>query len=419
MINNRDCVYYAWLSHRLGAGSSASKRLIEIFGDAKSIYDCIDYSSYNLTEKQKVSLSDKYLINEERAINSALNTGFSVIHYNDEKYPKKLKQLSNPPAILYVKGTLPDFDKYLSVGIVGTRHSSAEALRMTQKISSSLSKKGAIIISGLAFGIDSEAHSASIKSCGFTVGVSAVKAGQIYPKENEFLYSEMYKNGLVICEHSPVSPVEKSAFPMRNRIISALSDALIMMEAPEKSGALITAEKSLSLKKPVFVPYGDVLKNSGGRKLLEKKALPLLSEDDILNYFSKMDDKEFFNLSENLALNNRFESYSDVKHKINESKHEILNVLKSDLSECNNLNLSKIEEKISEIPPLSLDSYVPSELDDVEKNIYIYLKKNISASTDQLSKELNLSSVEATSSASMLEIYGYIKRMPGDKWSIL
>ncbi|MBE6649105.1 MAG: DNA-protecting protein DprA [Ruminococcaceae bacterium] len=400
MTNNKDYVYYAWLSHRLGAGSSAFKRLINIFGDAKSIYECRDLSPYGLTEKQLSSLADLDLKNEERAINAALNTGFSIIHYNDEIYPKKLKLLSNPPAILYVKGIIPDFDKYFSVGIVGTRHPSAESLKMTQKISSDLSKKGVIVISGLAFGIDSEAHSAALKNGGFTVGISAVKAGQIYPKENEFLYSKMYQNGLVICEHSPVSQVEKSAFPTRNRIISALSDALIMMEAPEKSGALITAEKSLSLKKPVFVPYGDITKNSGGRKLLEKKALPLSSEYDILNYFSGLSDKHFMEIKDDKS-----EKIIDV---IPEEKHFILTNEKAS-------ETSRVAEAYS----VNDESNVPEELDDVEKKIYLYLKKNFSASTDQLSRDLALSSVEATSSASMMEIYGYIKRMPGDKWSIL
>ncbi|MBO7253780.1 MAG: DNA-protecting protein DprA, partial [Clostridia bacterium] len=181
--SNSEDVYSAWASIRLGIGNAAFKRLYSALGSAEKIYKLSDYSEFGITEKQAKRLSDKDLNEAEKCISSSIDKGFIPISYGSEYYPKKLKQLSNPPSIIYCKGNVPDFDKYFCVGIVGTRAPSQNALKETYNLSSELSKKGILIISGIALGIDSQAHSAALVENGFTVGVSGVKAGQIYPKK--------------------------------------------------------------------------------------------------------------------------------------------------------------------------------------------------------------------------------------------
>lgn len=400
---NEDNIYYAWLSSQLGTCSAAFKKLYETYGSGKTIFECTDYSQVKLTDNQRSRLMDKNLSKSKKSIDTALYSGFVPISYENEFYPEKLKDLSNPPPIFYIRGKLLNFDKYYCVGIVGTRKPSKEAMEFVKNAAYSLAKEGVIIISGLAFGIDSEAHASTLQAKGFTLGISGVKAGQVYPKENEYLYDTIYKRGAVICEHSPTDTVEKSTFPMRNRIISALSDVLIMAEAPIKSGALITAEKSFSLKKTVCVPTINPKTNEGGLSLLEKGALPIDSEETILNNFKAENKREFFSLSENVDLNSDdIKIFSNLKNIYPpESKNEA-NVVFPDTKNVEN----KPHETLS-------------ELSDIENKVYNYILNQGSVSTDQIIKKLNLSGVDAASSASMLEIYGYIRRMPGDKWSII
>lgn len=401
-----DNIYFAWIASRLSAGSAAFKKLYNAFGNAEEIYKCLNYQNLNLTEKQQLSLIDKNLSSAQRSIDSALYSGFTPISYESEYYPEKLKNLSNPPPIFYTKGKIVNFDKYYCVGMVGTRNASRAALKQASEISCNLGKKGILIISGLALGIDTEVHLSCMENGGITVGISGVKAGQIYPKENKNTYEMMYKKGSVICEHSPTDNVEKSAFPIRNRIISALSDALIMVEAPEKSGALITAEKSLSLKKKVYVPQSTLQNNVGGINLLERGAEILASEDEILNLFASQNNREFF----------------PVEEKENE-KQATIDFLEENkvlyIDENNPKSQFENESSNEENYKSVLSKELIDGLSPNESIVYNYILNMKSVSTDQMIKDLNLTGTEAASCASMLEIYGYIRRMPGDKWSII
>jgi DNA processing protein len=400
---NEDNIYYAWLSSQLGTCSAAFKKLYETYGSGKTIFECTDYSQVKLTDNQRSRLMDKNLSKSKKSIDTALYSGFVPISYENEFYPEKLKDLSNPPPIFYTRGKLLNFDKYYCVGIVGTRKPSKEAMEFVKNAAYSLAKEGVIIISGLAFGIDSEAHASTLQAKGFTLGISGVKAGQVYPKENEYLYDTIYKRGAVICEHSPTDTVEKSTFPMRNRIISALSDVLIMAEAPIKSGALITAEKSFSLKKTVCVPTINSKTNEGGLSLLEKGALPIDSHEIILNNFYAESKRQFLS-SDELEKN----YFGNTKIFSNE------NFTSESSYDEDTDSLIPTKHNFENAPQDTL-----SDLSDIENKVYNYILSQSSVSTDQIIKNLDLSGVDAASSASMLEIYGYIRRMPGDKWSII
>ncbi len=427
---NFDCqmedIYSAWAACSLGIANAAFKKLYSVLGSAENIYRLSDYSSFGLTENQRKKLSDKDLKKASSCIHSALSKGFIPLAYGNEHYPKKLKQISTPPSIIYCKGNIPDFDKYYCIGIVGTRKPSRDALEETYKIASRLSKKGVIIISGIALGIDAQAHSAALVENGFTVGISGVKAGQCYPKNNTFLYEKMYEKGLVVSEHSPADTVENGSFPKRNRIISALSDALIMVEAPEKSGALITAQKSLSMKQAVFVPSWNRPSNEGGRALLEKNAKKLKNEDDIFDFFNEVEGKEYFPNETPVFLlkspkenkksffeNNYSKKTSDKQDIFSETEHNIF----SDTSSQKNVSME--EKTFSNNNSESKNISVPDELTETEKNVFLYIMNNHSPSTDKILSDLGFSHPETISAISMLEIYGYVKKLPGDKWSIL
>ncbi len=439
--SNLENVYSAWASIRLGIGNAAFKRLYSALGNAENIYKLSDYSEFGITEKQAKRLSEKDLNEAEKCISSSIDQGFIPISYGSEYYPKKLRQLSNPPSIIYCKGNVPDFDKYFCVGIVGTRAPSKNALIETYNLSAELAKKGILIISGIALGVDSQAHSAALVENGFTVGVSGVKAGQIYPKKNTFLYKKMYEDGLVICEHSPTEKVENGSFPKRNRIISALSDALIMVEAPIKSGAIITAQKSLSMKKAVFVPSWNSPTNEGGKALLNQSenAFMLNNEKDItdfFNCFNEFENKEYFSKEDNCFLckspkekkqakkntpqnffeantsQNFFEEESKRADISRESNNNIQSKKNTTFSEENEQKNNKTENKNVSFP------IVPSELTEMEKDVFLYISIHSSPTTDNIISNVRSSRSDTISAISMLEIYGYIKRLPGDRWDM-
>lgn len=416
LLKNEDNVYYAWISARLGVGSAAFKKLYELLGSGRKIYESTSYEKAKLTEKQLSKLLDKNLNDAKKSIDSAIYSGFIPVSYESEHYPEKLKKISNPPAILYCKGKLLDFDKYHCVGFVGTRKPSRQSAEYSKSLAAQLAKEGVFIISGIASGIDAEAHFGALSERGITAGISGVKAGQHYPTENSKLYNDLYRNGVVICEHSPADIVQKGAFPIRNRIISALSDALIMAEAPLKSGALITAEKCLSLRKPVFVPNAHFETNEGGRMLLENGGIPLNSKDDVLEFLNTLSHKEYWEIKEEDFFPFEFIPKKRPQTTVSkESENKYTSVYNTEI-----IPEEKSEEKTNYIPENKPESKeIISGLSKEENDVYNFILSNGSVSTDQIIKALKLSSMEVTASASMLEIYGYVRRIPGDKWSII
>ncbi len=455
---NENWIYSAWLSKQCGPGSAAPKRLYNALGTAKDIYNCTDFSGIQLTDNQKQNLLNKDLKNAEYSVNVAINIGFKIITYDNVTYPQKLKKISNPPCIIYYRGAFPAFDDYYSVGIVGTRKATINALDAANGMAEYLGSKGVLVISGLATGIDRESHIGAVNGGGFTAGISGVKAGKIYPQRNKEIYDELYKNGVVISEFAPDSDDRKSNFPIRNRIITGLSDALLIVEAPEKSGALITAEKAISENRPVFVYPGDYQANQGGRLLIAKGAIPVIHAAEILDFFEEINFKKkfypVFKPSEPsdyifLKMKEAGHSYtvwkkafppSDRTAKSNSvlaesgadnisPSKENKQSLESDIIslsgqnkqslESDNISLSEQNKQILESYSATENQTVPQGLTPTEEAVYKYIMKNKDASTDLLIADLELPSGDILSSASLLEIYGYIKRLPGDKWCIL
>ncbi|MEO0770452.1 MAG: DNA-processing protein DprA [Cyanobacteria bacterium J06649_4] len=172
----------------------------------------------------------------------------------DSDYPALLFAINDPPPVLYYRGQLRlnDAPHLLSVGMVGTRRPSAYGKRWTQRISAGLSRRGALIVSGLAAGIDTEAHTSCLQQRGLTVAVLGTGVDVVYPHRNTGLYQRVVEQGLVVSEYPDGTGPDKTHFPQRNRIIAGLSRATLVMEAPARSGALITARLANDYCREVF-----------------------------------------------------------------------------------------------------------------------------------------------------------------------
>ncbi len=206
------------------------------------------------------------------------------ITMDDLYYPEKLKQIYDPPEVLYCLGDIRLLNE-ISISIVGARRATAYGKKIAYKLSNDLSKRGVTIVSGLASGIDECAHEGAYKNVGKTIAVLGCGVDIIYPKENEDLYKNIIRNGgLIISEFPLGTKPEKDNFPKRNRIISALSSGVIVVEAKRRSGALITADFALEQGKNVFAVPGNIdsVYSEGTNNLIKDGAIPVTSYADVL-----------------------------------------------------------------------------------------------------------------------------------------
>jgi DNA processing protein len=204
----------------------------------------------------------------------------SRISIQNTAYPDQLRQIDNPPKYLYIRGTLP---KDSLVAIVGTRKATNYGLKATYQITSGLAKTGAVIVSGLALGIDAIAHRAALDAGGKTVAVLACGLDQIYPASNHDLAEEILETGgALVSEYEPGTPPLKHHFPERNRIIAGLSMGVIVTESPREGGAMITASRATSENRVLMAVPGNITSpnSAGANYILTRGGVPVTSYTD-------------------------------------------------------------------------------------------------------------------------------------------
>jgi len=213
--------------------------------------------------------------------------GVSLLRYTDKDYPQSLKEISDRPPLLYMTGELPKTRLYLAC--VGTRLATPYGLEVTEYLCKALSQKGVTIVSGLARGIDAVAHQTAIKQGGCTVAVVGNGLSQIYPRGHRKLYEEIPFQGAVLSEFPMKAAPLKAHFPRRNRIVSGLSHGVLVIEAPIKSGALITARFALEQNRDVFCVPGRIQSqmSEGTHMLIQQGAKLVTNPEDLLSAFDE------------------------------------------------------------------------------------------------------------------------------------
>lgn len=280
---------FYWIALHLvpGIGSVTFRRLTKSFGTPERVFtagkgelaeikgvkaEVIDAVVNRATEKRAekhLKLLEKY--------------GIKVLTFEDENYPKNLSNIYDPPALLFVKGDLTEADNY-SVGVVGSRNATYYGQKTTEQLCRSLVGHGLTIVSGLARGIDTAAHMGALSGKGRTVAVLGSGLDIVYPPENRELCGQIARNGAVVSEFPLETPPEAKNFPVRNRIISGLSLGVVVVEATQKSGSLITANFALEQGREVFAVPGSVnsLRSSGAHKLIKHGAKLVERAEDIV-----------------------------------------------------------------------------------------------------------------------------------------
>lgn len=283
-----DLKYWVALSMVNGVGIVLTRNLLAEFGNIEKIFKA---SKKKLSQIQGIgdknaeaikSFNDWERVDQE--LNKIQKWGMKLLPLNDPEFPEYLLQTYNPPPLLYMKGDLLNQDK-LSIAIVGSRLPDRYGRKVAETLSAELVSLGVTIVSGLARGIDSIAQEEAIKHGGRTIGVLGCGLDQIYPPENKKLYKAVSENGAVLSEFNLATPPVAQNFPRRNRIISGLSLGVVVVQASEKSGSLISASFALDQNKEVFAVPGEITKKlSRGTNWLIKRGAKLVETvDDIVS----------------------------------------------------------------------------------------------------------------------------------------
>lgn len=283
----KDLLYDLWF-HDLKLNN---KLKIDIMGEKTTSKE---FWSYNIKEYLNIGINmlkaeeinkTKDLKKYSEAYEYLKKEEINFVTYNDDKYPLSLKDISNPPAGLFIKGNLPKLED--SIAIIGARRASEYGKTVAYKFSYELASRGITVISGMARGIDSCSHRGSIEGKGKTIAVMGSGFKHIYPKENHDLCDSIVNNGCVLTEFMPDDMPFPAHFPMRNRIISGLSKYVLVVEAGDKSGSLTTASLALEQGKDVFAVPGNIFSpNSiGTNKLIQDGAKIIIGVEDILEEY--------------------------------------------------------------------------------------------------------------------------------------
>ncbi len=280
---------FYWVALNLipGVGSTLMRRLLDRFKTPEAVFHArpeelsgIEGLGKRVVEEIRKGPLEKAA---ERELYLLKKVGGRVMTLKDDDYPHRLKDIYDPPALLYTRGELKKEDEF-AVSLVGSRKTTPYGRWFTEKVSQELARHGVTIVSGMARGIDSLAHWGAISGGGRTIAVLGCGVDVIYPSENRSLFSKIIDHGAVLSEFPMGSPPEGGHFPRRNRIISGLSIGVVVVQANEKSGSLITAGYALEQGRDVFAVPGNVGTESsrGTHRLIKEGAKLVESSEDIL-----------------------------------------------------------------------------------------------------------------------------------------
>jgi len=283
-----------WIGFNLvrGIGPMKVRALLDHFGDLEAAWraDAAALQQAGLDKRALSSLTQtRRQLDLDAELDKLAQHHVQVLTWDDPDYPPRLLQISDPPLVLYVRGQLTPEDEW-AVAVVGTRRASAYGKTVTQRLATDLAVNHVTIVSGLARGIDAEAHRAALQAGGRTIAVLGCGLDLVYPPEHRNLAREIIENGALVSEYSLGTRPEASNFPPRNRIISGLSLGVLIVEAGLKSGALITADFAADQGRDVFAVPGNLFVRSseGTNRLIQDGAKLVTGAEDILEELNLM-----------------------------------------------------------------------------------------------------------------------------------
>lgn len=405
-------VHWIWFATRQGLGDRVKAALLQHFRDPEDIFFA-DSGAFEpiqeLTQEGAAALQDKNLGPSEEILEACRRKKIQVLTCRDAAYPRRLWNIPDPPPVLYYKGCIPELDALPTIAVVGTRKASAYGLTTAKRMGYQLGSCGGAVVSGMASGIDAMAMSGALTAGGPVVGVLGCGADQIYPLSNRALFRDTEAYGCILSEFPPGTPPLGRNFPRRNRIISGLSNGVLVVEAPETSGALITARQAADQGRDVFVVPGniDVPSCAGSNKLLRDGAIMASCGWDILSEYEGL--------------------YPEKIHREDAPSRQRAYPDEVSAQEPKPAKPPKIEKKPEvkkELTKEAIDKEAPSSYSDLdatlkklsqEEQAVVSALKNGERLVDDVIAETGLTTGKVLAMVTMLELKGVIKRLPGKR----
>lgn len=282
-------LYWLWYYLLPGLSVGQKLKLLESFRDVEELYLTQDYNGIgNLNREEIKALGEKDLKTAQQVLRTCTRQHIGILTFSDAGYPRRLRNIDDPPFVLFYKGILPDFESYPMIGVVGTRKASAYGLTQARRLSQQITACGGVVVSGGAAGVDTMALQGALEADGCPVAVLGCGVDVVYPKSNKKLFAQIEAKGCILSEFLPGTEPRPWQFPQRNRIISGISNGVLVAEAPERSGALITANDAMRQGRDVFaVPSNiDVSSGAGSNALLREGACAVFSGWDIIREYA-------------------------------------------------------------------------------------------------------------------------------------
>ncbi|MBE7001574.1 MAG: DNA-protecting protein DprA [Ruminococcaceae bacterium] len=388
-------LHWIWFAELKSITLMEKHRLLERFGDPEELYNTAD----EVLEKLKIV--DKNLMPAEQILRRCAQKGIQLLPIKDSSYPYRLRNTPDAPVLLYYKGILPEWEKQPAIGIVGTRKASTYGLQAARQLSCEIAASGGIVVSGGASGIDTAAMQGSVDVGCPVVGVLGCGVDVVYPRSNRKLFEAVVEKGCLISEYAPGEEGIPWHFPARNRIISGISDGVLVVEAPKRSGALITAQRALEQGRDVFVVPGNINADSfvGSNTLLKEGAIPALSGWDVLSCYEFLYPDRVKKNGKMLPANG-----TEKQDALPEFSEKIETARKKSVD--NRVNSTYIELKNSH-PALNAD----------EQAVLAQLTRHPQEPAEIIAK-LDMPSGKVLSALTMLTVKGLVLKHPGGRVSL-
>ncbi len=406
-MSNCPVEYWIWLQNALGAGARTDE-ILAYFKTPEEMYNAGEYEwrlSGLFTQKKIEVLKNSTFEKTAEIINECRQKGYKIITPDDNLFPKRLKNLSDMPLVLYGIGDCSVMNDAVSIGMVGTRKASNYGIETAQKLSFLMALSGVTIVSGGALGIDSEAHAGAMLAKGRTLAFLGCGLSVNYLMENASLRRAITRYGAVVSEYSPFTPASKTTFPTRNRLISGVSLGVVVVEAGVKSGSLITANFALDQGKDVFAVPGDIVRSSfdGTNHLIKNGAKPVFTAEDILSEY----EYQYGDLLDLSNAKTNISSIPYVNYRKNKSKAQADEPKKEVESKAEKKPVKKIEKK-----------KLPDDISNEAKIVYSVLNEQ-GIHIDDIVRETDLKMNVVLSSLTELELLDFVQLESGKKYKII
>lgn len=406
--------YWLWLTNLPGVSLRDQTRLLRHFGTADAVYfaggDLLSHVE-GLSESARTALQEKRLDTAERLLSECYEKHIQIITLRDAAYPNRLRAIDQPPPVLYCRGRMLPFDTEPVIAVVGTRKATAYGLRSAKRLGYQIGRCGGTVVSGMAAGIDAMAIEGALSAGAPVAGVLGCGVDVVYPRENRALFRDVAQWGCLLSEFPPGAAPLPHHFPQRNRILSALSLGVLVVEAPQHSGALITANHALEQGRDVYaVPGGiDAPASAGTNQLIRDGAALVTSGWEVVrDYAPQFPGKIGYRLGgDTLELTARQERTAALEIPAESTAQP----------NYEDVSTKKVFDKPKNKPYIELDAILPRVQGDARTLVLQLAEKPLVL--DELIARSQLPAARVLANVTLLEVQGIVRVSPDKRISLV